>query len=250
MKSFGLTDKGKVRRDNQDSYLIELCPVSRKGCIVASVCDGMGGEKAGALASQLANKAFADYIFDKLLSPNKKYSDYESLLMSAVKTANRTAYTFSQFGEEYRGMGTTLVGGIIENDGKCHIVNVGDSRAYHISHRGSIIRQITQDHSYVQELVDAGVITEEQARFHPRRNMITRALGSDDAVKADYFNIELKAGDYLVLCSDGLYNTVSDDEIALQAKSSKEPEAICHALMDMALLRGAKDNVTIAVIRK
>lgn len=250
MKSFGLTDKGKVRRDNQDSFIIELCPVSRKGCIVASVCDGMGGEKAGAVASQLANKAFADYIFDKLLSPNKKYTDYENLLLNAIKTANKTAYTFSQFGEEYRGMGTTIVGGIIQMDGVCHIVNVGDSRAYHISRKGDIIRQITQDHSYVQELVDAGVITPEQAKYHPRRNMITRALGSDDTVKADYFKVELKAGEYLLLCSDGLYNTVIDAELALYAKNGKDPETICRSLMNLALQRGAKDNVTVAVIRK
>lgn len=250
MKSFGLTDKGEVRRDNQDSYLIELCPVARKACIVASVCDGMGGEKAGAFASQLANKAFAEYIFDKLLSPNKKYTDFESLLLQAVKNANKTAYTFSQFGEEYQGMGTTLVGGIIEANGNCHIVNVGDSRAYHITSRANEIRQITQDHSYVQELVDAGVITEEQARFHPSRNMITRALGSDEAVKADYFNFKLKAGEYLLMCSDGLYNSVPIDDIAHHFKYHKDPENICRSLMDTALLRGAKDNVTVAIIRK
>lgn len=246
MKSFGLTDKGAVRKDNQDSFILEKC---RNNLIVA-LCDGMGGAKAGGLASQLSNKAFVAYIYAKLTSRITRGMDYQQMLQSACAEANGVAYEYSRFSDEFSGMGTTIVGGVIKTNGKGYIINVGDSRAYLISHKGSEIRQITRDHSLVEELVEYGAITKEQALTHPQRNVITRALGSDAAVESDYFEFELQNGDVLLLCSDGLSNTISDEEISQCAAERQDPEQLCRALMHTALERGARDNVTVvAVIR-
>ena len=177
MKSFGLTDKGAVRKDNQDSYIIEKCEA--KDCLIVALCDGMGGAKAGGLASQLSNKAFVSYIYAKLTSRVNRAIDFRQMLLDACAEANGVAYEYSQFDEAYNGMGTTIVGGVIKSGGSGYIINVGDSRAYYISRKNDAITQITRDHSLVEELVEFGAITKEQARVHPQRNVITRALGSE-----------------------------------------------------------------------
>ena len=245
MKSFGLTDKGTVRRDNQDSFILEKC---RNNLIVA-LCDGMGGAKAGGLASQLSNKAFVAYLYSRLTSRVNR-GDFRGMLQSACSEANGVAYEYSHFSDEFDGMGTTIVGGVIKSNGNGYIINVGDSRAYLISHWDESIRQITRDHSLVEELLESGVITPEQALTHPQRNVITRALGSEETVEADYFEIELQIGDVLLLCSDGLSNVLSDEELCRCAAERPDPEQLCRALMHIALERGARDNVTVvAVIR-
>ncbi len=243
MKSFGLTDKGAVRRDNQDSFILEKCG----NRLIVALCDGMGGAKAGGLASQLSNKAFVNYIYSRLTS-RKVGLDYAEMLRTACAEANGVAYEYSYFSEEFSGMGTTIVGGVINSGGSGHIINVGDSRAYLIMRRGESIRQITRDHSLVEDLVEFGAITKEQARTHPQRNVITRALGTDGAVEADYFKIELQSGDVLLLCSDGLSNTVTDEEMRQCAARHTEPEPLCRTLMQTALERGARDNVTVVAI--
>lgn len=248
MKSFGLTDKGKVRKDNQDSFIIEKCDA--KDCLVVALCDGMGGAKAGGLASQLSNKAFVSYIYAKLTSRVNRALDFQKVLRDACTEANGVAYEYSQFDEEYNGMGTTIVGGVVKSNGNGYIINVGDSRAYHISRRLDCITQITRDHSLVEELVEYGAITKEQAKTHPQRNVITRALGSEAQVEADYFEFSLQGGDFLLLCSDGLSNIVSDEEILAYAKEYPEPELLCRSLMSKALNRGAGDNVTVLAVMK
>ncbi|MCI6487206.1 MAG: Stp1/IreP family PP2C-type Ser/Thr phosphatase [Candidatus Limivicinus sp.] len=248
MKSFGLTDKGKVRKDNQDSFIIEKCDA--KDCLVVALCDGMGGAKAGGLASQLSNKAFVSYIYAKLTSRVNRALDFQKILRDACTEANGVAYEYSQFDEEYNGMGTTIVGGVVKSNGNGYIINVGDSRAYHISRRLDCITQITRDHSLVEELVEYGAITKEQAKTHPQRNVITRALGSEAQVEADYFEFSLQGGDFLLLCSDGLSNIVSDEEILAYAKEYPEPELLCRSLMSKALNRGAGDNVTVLAVMK
>ena len=248
MKSFGLTDKGAYRKDNQDSYIIEKC--NAKDCLIIALCDGMGGENAGELASQLSNKAFVSYIYAKLTSRVNRPPDYRKMLLDACAEANGVSYEYSQFDEAYHGMGTTLVGGVIKSSGHGYIINVGDSRAYQISRRNDAITQITRDHSLVEELVEVGVITKEQARVHPKRNVITRALGSDESVEADYFEVSLQSGDMLIFCSDGLSNMVSDLEMLEYSKEYPEPELLCRALMSKALKRGAKDNVTVLAVMK
>lgn len=248
MKSFGLTDKGRVRRDNQDSYIIEKCEA--KDCLIAALCDGMGGAKAGGLASQLANKAFVSYIYAKLTSRVSRALDFRQILLDACAEANGVAYDYSQFDEAYNGMGTTIVGGVIKNGGNGYIINVGDSRAYYISRKNDAIEQVTHDHSLVEELVEYGAITKEQARRHPQRNVITRALGSDAVVEADYYEVSLQTGDILLMCSDGLSNLVTELEMLDYAREYPEPELLCRALMSKALMRGAPDNVTVLAVMK
>lgn len=248
MKSFGLTDNGKVRKDNQDSFVIERCP--SKGCFVIALCDGMGGAKAGGLASHLSNKSFVDFVYGKLTSRVKRVTDYKQLLIDACAEANGVSYEYSHFDKAYNGMGTTLVGGVIKDNGTAYIINVGDSRAYHISRREKDIRQITKDHSLVEDLVTAGAITREEANVHPQRNIITRAIGTDCSVEADYFKLNMRSGDVLLFCSDGLTNTLSDFDLLDSSLEHGEPESICRELMKMALDKGARDNVTVvAVVR-
>lgn len=248
MKSFALTDKGVVRSDNQDSFIIEKL-VSKDATIIA-LCDGMGGAKAGGLASQISNNAFVSYIYGKLTSRLNKPLDYKKILTDACIEANGVSYEYSKFDEAYNGMGTTIVGGVIKGNGNGYIINVGDSRAYHISKRNDSITQITRDHSLVEELLEFGAITREQAKVHPQRNVITRALGSDEAVEPDYFEVNLQHGDFLILCSDGLSNIVSDLEMLEYSKEYPDPELLCQSLMRKALNRGARDNVTVLAVMK
>ena len=147
-------------------------------------------------------------------------------------------------------MGTTIVGGVIKSSGNGYIINVGDSRAYHISRRGNSIYQITRDHSLVEELVEVGAITKEQAKTHPQKNVITRVLGSEPWVEADYFEFTLQSGDFLLLCSDGLSNMISDLEMLDYAKEYQDPELLCRSLLSKALNRGARDNVTVVAVMR
>lgn len=243
MKSFGITDKGKVRKENQDSYIIENC--DKRKSVVISICDGMGGAKAGDLASQLACKAFVSGVYESLLSPKVFTENYEKILKASCADANGVVYEYSGFDPNYNGMGTTLVGGIITKR-RAHIVNVGDSRAYHLTKNG--IYQVTRDHSYVNELVALGTITPEEAVNHPKKNIITRALGVDNSVESDYFTVDLSRGECILLCSDGLSNMVTDEEIFGVYKVNKKPEYICRTLLSMTLERGARDNVSVVAV--
>lgn len=243
MKSFGITDKGKVRKENQDSYIIENC--DKRKSVVISICDGMGGAKAGDLASQLACKAFVSGVYESLLSPKVFTENYEKILKASCADANGVVYEYSGFDPNYNGMGTTLVGGIITKR-RAHVVNVGDSRAYHLTKNG--IYQVTRDHSYVNELVALGTITPEEAVNHPKKNIITRALGVDNSVESDYFTVDLSRGECILLCSDGLSNMVTDEEILGVYKVNKKPEYICRTLLSMTLERGARDNVSVVAV--
>ena len=244
MKSFGLTDKGAVRKDNQDSFILEKC---RNNLIVA-LCDGMGGANAGGLASELSAKAFVHHVYHHLSTYPTRQTDYPRLMREACDEANGVAFAYSQFGDHLTGMGTTLVAAVLRRNGSGYVLNVGDSRAYQL-HRHSL-KQITRDHSLVEELVEAGIITHEQARHHPQKNVITRALGSDREVDADIYTVNVALGDSLLLCSDGLSNIVPEDEITAVLSDSADAESACRDLMELALSRGAPDNVTIVVWKR
>lgn len=244
MKSFGMTDKGAVRRDNQDCFIIENRP--KGNCAVAVVCDGMGGAKAGDFASRLSAKTFVSSVYEALPTRLRFTRGYEKLLRDGCNAANGVVYEYSRFEPEYNGMGTTIVGGVITRH-KAYLVNAGDSRAYHL--RRKKITQITRDHSYVQELLNSGAITAEEARTHPKKNIITRALGVDKQLACDYFEVPLKIGDGILLCSDGLTNTVTDSEILKAYEAFGEPKQVCDMLMALALERGARDNVSVVLIK-
>ena len=209
----------------------------------------MGGAKAGGLASNLGTKTFMDYLDSHLFNSPLKRPSYSNIISTACAEANGIVYQYSCFDSDFNGMGTTLVGALIKKD-QAYIVNVGDSRAYLLSPRRMKITQITRDHSLVEDLVEYGAITKEQAKTHPQRNVITRAVGSEEEVDADYYEFKLQSSDILLLCSDGLTNTISDPEILECAVANSDPELLCRTLMEKALDRGASDNVTIVAVTR
>ncbi len=245
MKSYGLTDRGKVRAENQDSFVIET--IETRECLCAVLCDGMGGASAGSIASTLASKTFMNYLVERIMASRAKTPDVKRHMRSAADKANDIVYSYSQFNIDYSGMGTTLVAAAIMGN-HVYIVNVGDSRAYSITKKG--IEQITKDHSYVQELVDKGIITPDKAKTHPRRNVIMRALGTEGGAECDVFMRKLTRGERILLCSDGLTNLVSDEEIWEAAQQCKSPEGFCKKLIELALEAGAGDNVTVVTLSR
>lgn len=240
---WGLTDSGLVRKDNQDAYA--TAHHAESGYTIAVVCDGMGGVKGGRLASSIAVEIFLDHM-ERALRSGMTEGELAELSARAVAAANEAIYEKSQQMREYRGMGTTLVAAICCESGAV-ISNVGDSRAYHISGEG--IRRITHDHSLVQTLLMRGDITEEEARVHPNRNVITRALGPERTETCDSFTCPLHAGESLLLCSDGLVNTVSDQEILYEILHGEESESCLERLLAISKSRGAADNVTAVLLK-
>jgi protein phosphatase len=228
------TDVGQTRDHNEDSYGVgEGEPAERLGELLV-VCDGMGGHAAGEVASRVAVDAilsvyYADGSEERPLA-----------LEHAFDSANEQIYSTG-----HGSMGTTGVAALLHHDA-LHIANVGDSRAYLI--RDGNIRQVTRDHSFVSDQVAAGLITAEQARSSPHRNVITRALGYQSEVSVDMFRLPVQIGDIVVLCSDGLHGLVADDEIAEIIAGHGADTAVEH-LVDLANERGGPDNITVAIAR-
>lgn len=241
MQSWGLTDPGCVRKQNQDAYQMERLDRNNLLCIV---CDGMGGAKSGNIASTLAVEVFVEEI-RRCWKPGMDQEKTDQMLRSAVKLANFTVYDQSAQFEEFDGMGTTLVAVLVQGR-KATIVNVGDSRAYVIDRSG--IRQITKDHSLVQLMVDRGELMPEVAKSYPGKNFITRAIGTETTVMCDVFHRELSKGDFLLLCSDGLSNLMDDQEILFEVVHGVNKQHCCKRLLNIAKNRGAPDNVTSVLI--
>lgn len=241
MQSWGLTDVGCTRAQNQDAYLIEQLD---KHTLLCVVCDGMGGAKSGNIASTLAADVFVQQI-KQTWTGDYNQSNVDVMLKNAVKLTNFTVYDQSQQFEEFTGMGTTLVAVFIH--GKwATIVNVGDSRAYYIDKVG--IHQTTVDHSVVQLMVSRGELTPEQAKTYPGKSLITRAIGTEAVVFCDIFHKKVSPGDYFLLCSDGLSNLMDDQEILFEVAHGQEKEKCCQHLLDIAKKRGAPDNVTSVLV--
>ena len=237
MQCWGLTDPGCVRQQNQDVYQIEKLDGSSMLCLV---CDGMGGAKSGNVASSLAADVFVQEV-----RRNWKYGLSEErvdqILQSAVKLANFTVFDQAQQFEEFNGMGTTLVAALVHGK-RATIIHVGDSRAYAITREG--IRQLTRDHSVVQMMLERGELTPEQARSYPGKNLITRAIGTEGIIQSDLTHLTLERGDSLLLCSDGLSNTMDEQEILFEVVHGVNKQYCCQRLLDIAKNRGAPDNVT------
>ena len=241
MQSWGLTDQGCVRKQNQDAYQIEKLDRSSMLCVV---CDGMGGAKSGNIASSLAVDVFVQEVRQSW-KPHLDQSKIDQILYSAVKLANFTVFDQSQQFPEFDGMGTTLVAVLIHGK-KATVANVGDSRAYGIDENG--IFQITKDHSLVQMMVDRGDLSPERAKTYPGKNFITRAIGTESTVLCDIFHLDVAKGDYFLLCSDGLSNMMDDQEILFEVVHGVKKAHCCKRLLDIAKSRGAPDNVTSILV--
>lgn len=241
MQSWGLTDPGNVRKQNQDAYRIEQLD---RGTLLCVVCDGMGGAKSGNIASTLAVEVFVEEI-RRCWKPTLDTEKIDQMLRGAVKLANFTVYDQAAQFAEFDGMGTTLVAALVRGK-KATIVNVGDSRAYGIDRSG--IRQITKDHSLVQLMVDRGDLTPEVAKTYPGKNYITRAIGTEPMVMCDIFHREVSRGDFLLLCSDGLSNLMDDQEILFEVVHGVNKQHCCKRLLNIAKNRGAPDNVTSVLV--
>lgn len=240
MKVCGKTDVGLRRHENQDTFAVE----QGEKLLIAVVCDGMGGAEGGQIASSLAVETFMKEI-RALLRADMTAGQLRELASFCVAKANTAVYQRALQDPAYQGMGTTLVGAVAgERDAV--ICNIGDSRAYLI-HNGEMMR-ITHDHSVVQTLVENGDITAEEARTHPNRNLITRALGPDETTLCDAFDVSFAHGDKILLCTDGLVVTATDEEICHIVCADKRTEEKLDDLIALAKAQGAPDNVTAVLI--
>ena len=239
MEIWGVTHRGAVRQQNQDSFASQRL---EDGRIIALVCDGMGGARAGNVASTMA----VDLFMRRFLEQDGESNDQERMQISAAM-ANQEVFQRAATDSDCAGMGTTLVAALA-GPGEAVILNEGDSRAYHVNQEGIVL--VTRDHSLVEDMVERGELTREQARTHPHKNLITRALGAEPVLLADCFRQSMAPGDYLLLCSDGLSNVVTEQEMLYEVIHGGEDESCCQRLLDIALHRGAPDNVTAVLIRR
>lgn len=236
------TDIGLVRQYNEDNYYVfdEAANHADLGMLIA-VADGMGGHNGGDVASQVAVNTVASYY-----STRRKDSPLDRLI-STVEQANRQIFDISQENEGLYGMGTTLTTMVFRGR-DAHIAHVGDSRAY--LYREGQLTQLTDDHSLVAQAVREGILTPEQAARHPQRSIITRALGTKDAVEVDSLTIQVQPGDVMVLSSDGLHGFVDDEEIQGYLDTyGTEPDVLAQHLVQAALARGGNDNVSLVTVR-
>lgn len=236
LKTFSITDIGQKRKQNQDYVFTSEIPVGPLSNLFI-VADGMGGHNAGDYASKHAIGIIVEEV------EKSKETPVETL-EHAIQCANRYIRTKSRENEEMNGMGTTVVAATIKNDTMC-VANVGDSRLYIINQE---IKQITVDHSLVEEMVRMGGINREQAREHQDKNIITRAIGAEDEIEIDFFQVKVKKGDFILLCSDGLTNMLEDEEIRMILLGQRDIVGKAEALVAAANQNGGKDNITVVLI--
>ena len=239
MNALGKTDVGLRRHENQDTFAVETIGKS----VAAVVCDGMGGAEGGQIASTLAVETFLKEL-RALLREDMSVEQLRELASFCVAQANTAVYERA-LEDDCRGMGTTLVSAVAGEKGTV-VCNVGDSRAYLI--RGGEITRITHDHSVVQTLVESGNITAEEARTHPNRNLITSALGTEEVTQCDAFEVAFQRGDKLLLCTDGLVVTATDEDICRAVCSGESSEQDLDELIALAKAQGAPDNVTVVLV--
>ena len=239
MKAFAATDVGKVREVNQDCVFSSTGPV---GCLpnLFIVADGMGGHKAGDIASRLT----VDSVVDKLSKVNSK--DYISVITDTIIKVNKEVIDKAAESQDYAGMGTTLVVATVF-DNILKVANVGDSRLYVV---GEDIIQITRDHSLGEEMVTNGQLDRADARVDKRKNIITRAIGGESKVEAEMFSVELKPEDKILMCSDGLSNMVDDAEILEIINREPDIEKAARMLIDAANENGGKDNISVVIVEQ
>ena len=238
LQAFSVTDIGKRRKLNQDYVYVAVSPVGNLPNLFI-VADGMGGHNAGDFASKYTVEVMENYI------ATTQDLDAEQILNAAVKEANTHIRSIAMKDENLSGMGTTVVAATVQDD-VLQVANVGDSRLYIIGEKG--IRQITRDHSLVEEMVRMGGIDRVTARSHPDKNIITRAVGALDSIEADFFREELQDGDMILLCSDGLTNMLEDEEIMEIVSRDTDLPQKGQDLVSAANGNGGKDNIAVVLI--
>jgi len=238
MRAYGMTDIGKERSINQDYIFCQAAPIGNLPNLFI-VADGMGGHRAGDVASRLTVETFVEYIKES------KNSNPITLIDEGICLANERLMKEALIGTDYQGMGTTIVVATIF-DNNIYIANVGDSRMYLIN---DTIRQITRDHSLVEEMVSIGELDKQNARQHKKKNIITRAIGAAKNVIPDFFEIECEPGDKLLMCSDGLTNMVDDTKIKRIVNGNKDIQKVVETLIDEANTNGGKDNISAVLIQ-
>lgn len=236
MKACAKTDVGRKRSMNQDFM---YCSIDAVGSFrnLFIVADGMGGHKAGDQASKLCVEQVVDSI------ENSRHSTPVTIFEEAVEKANAAIYAASKEHVEFEGMGTTMVACTLQEN-VMYVANIGDSRLYLLRDK---MEKITDDHSLVEELVKNGNLTESEARVHPQKNIITRALGTENVVNADFFEVQVKQGDIVLLCSDGLSNMLDDDDMEYILRHSDSLEKACDTLVEKANQCGGEDNITVVL---
>ena len=239
MQVWGVTHQGVVRQQNQDAFDTRTL---EDGRVLALVCDGMGGARAGNVASAMAVE-----LFMRRFSELKGQHSSEERMRQAAAAANHEVFQRAATDPECVGMGTTLVAALAGPE-EAVILNEGDSRAYHVTPDG--ITLVTRDHSLVEDMVERGELTRDEARTHPHKNLITRALGAEPVLMADCFYQRMEEDSCLLLCSDGLSNVVSEQEMLYEVVHGGAQEACCQRLLEIALRRGAPDNVTAVLISR
>ena len=239
----GKTDVGQRRANNQDKYNITDL---ENGAVLLTVCDGMGGANGGSEASRIAISVYTETVSSGYAT---SALPVDELLRRAVAAANTAVFEAAAKDEALNGMGTTLVSALLTPDGNVNVINVGDSRLYHITKEGA--RQITRDHSYVQYLVDMGQITIKEAKTASIRNIIIRSIGNEPKTDPDLFSLSLSSEDYLLLCSDGLTNCVPVEMLAKEVLRAPEEELAvkCDRLVALANEGGGTDNITVVLAK-
>lgn len=248
VEAFGLTDVGRKRKHNEDAYALDVS----EGLFI--VADGMGGHAAGEVAAKITVETIGEFIaatrqkeeatwpfrYDHQLQFNS------NRLVIAIEKANERVMAAVAAQPWLKGMGTTVVAGLI-NEKTLSLAHVGDSRAYLF--RDGELSRLTDDHSWVHEQVTAGILTEDEAKSHPLKNVVTRALGGGPSVSPDLKELSFEPGDEFIFCSDGLTTMLSDEEIHELVGEEPEPQGLCRKLVDTANERGGVDNITVVVVK-
>lgn len=238
MESYCITDVGRIRSVNQDYVFASDTPVGRLPNLFV-VADGMGGHNAGDRASSYAVEVFLRSVrWERDKNPIR-------IIRRSIEKANTRVLEEANSKEKYQGMGTTMVVATVVKD-TLYVANVGDSRLYLI---GDTIRQITRDHSLVEEMIRAGGITREEGRYHPDKNVITRAIGVEERVAIDFFDVQVSKGDTLLLCTDGLSNMLTDEEMKRIIKEESNLRIAGKRLVEAANKNGGSDNITALLVR-
>ena len=248
IEAFGLTDVGRKRKHNEDAFALDLSD----GLFV--VADGMGGHAAGEVAARITVETIGEFIAatrqkEEATWPfkyNHSLHFNSNRLAIAIEKANERVMAAVAAQPWLKGMGTTVVAGLL-NEKILSLAHVGDSRAYMF--RGGKLQRLTDDHSWVHEQVAAGILTEDEAKSHPLKNVVTRALGGGPSVSPDLQELSFSARDRFLFCSDGLTTMLSDEEIEQTVSENEDPQQLCRALVDLANEKGGVDNITVVVAR-